>query len=55
MLVPADNHLGELDGLPMFADTALLARALFPLIGAVAAAECDNAALLRVLSAAGLS
>jgi hypothetical protein len=34
----------------------LLAKALFPLIGAVAAvAERDNAALLAVLSAAGLS
>lgn len=45
----------ELDGLPMFPDTVLLAKALFPQIGAVtAAAEGDNAAMLRVLSAAGL-
>jgi hypothetical protein len=45
----------DLDGLSMFPDTVLLAKALFPLIGAVAAAERDNAAMLRVLSAAGLS
>jgi 8-oxo-dGTP pyrophosphatase MutT (NUDIX family) len=46
----------ELDGLPMFPDTVLLAKALFPLIGAVVtAAERDNAAMLRVLAAAGLS
>jgi 8-oxo-dGTP pyrophosphatase MutT (NUDIX family) len=45
----------ELDGLPMFPDTVLLAKALFPQIGAVTAAERDNAAMLRVLSAAGLS
>lgn len=46
----------ELDGLPMFPDTLLLAKALFSQIGSVAAAaERDNAAMLRVLSAAGLS
>ncbi|MGH8966951.1 MAG: hypothetical protein ACRDXB_16700, partial [Actinomycetes bacterium] len=45
----------ELDGLPMFPDTVLLAKALFPQIGAVAAAERDKAAMLRALSAAGLS
>ncbi len=46
----------ELDGLPMFPDTVLLAKALFPQIGGVAAAaERDNAAMLAVLSAAGLS
>lgn len=45
----------ELDGLPMFPDTALLAMALFPHIGAVvAAAESDNAAMLRALWATGL-
>ena len=43
----------ELDGLPMFPDTVLLTKALFPLIGAVtAAAERDNAAMLRLLLAA---
>lgn len=47
---------GELDGLPMFEDTRLLARALFPRIGSIAAAaEHDSAAMLRVLSATGLS
>jgi 8-oxo-dGTP pyrophosphatase MutT (NUDIX family) len=47
--------MDELDGLPMFPDTVLLAKALFPLIGAVAAAaECDKSAMLRVLVAAGL-
>jgi 8-oxo-dGTP pyrophosphatase MutT (NUDIX family) len=46
----------ELEGLSMFADTVLLAKALFPQIGAVAAAAGrDNAALLAVLSEAGLS
>jgi 8-oxo-dGTP pyrophosphatase MutT (NUDIX family) len=46
----------DLDGLPMFADTLLLARALFPRIGSIAAAaERDGAAMLRALSAAGLS
>lgn len=46
----------ELDALPMFPDTVLLAKALFPQIGAVAAAaERDNAAMLRALSATGLS
>jgi len=45
---------GELDDLPMFEDT--LAQALFPRIGSVAAAaERGDAAMLRVLSAAGLS
>lgn len=45
----------ELDGLPMFPDTVLLAKALFPLIGAVVnAAERDNAAMLRALAAVGL-
>jgi uncharacterized membrane-anchored protein len=40
----------------MFPDTVLLAKALFPLIGVVtAAAERDNATMLRVLSAAELS
>ncbi len=39
----------------MFEDTLLLARVLFPRIGAVAsAAGHDGAAMLRVLSAAGL-
>ncbi|MGH4006170.1 MAG: NUDIX hydrolase [Pseudonocardiaceae bacterium] len=48
--------MDELDGLPMFQDTALLAKALFPQIGAVAAAaERGNAAMLQALSAAGLS
>lgn len=46
----------ELDGLPMFEDTQLLARSLFPVIGSVAAAteaggESD---LLRVLVATGM-
>ncbi len=46
----------ELGVLAMFPDTVLLAKALFPQIGAVAAvAERDNAAVLAVLSAAGLS
>lgn len=46
----------ELDGLSMFPDTVLLAKALFPRIGSVAAAaDRDNAAMLRVLAAAGLS
>ncbi|MGH3908294.1 MAG: hypothetical protein ACRDTE_29540 [Pseudonocardiaceae bacterium] len=46
----------ELDGLPMFEDTRLLARALFPRIGSIdAAAGHDSAAMLRVLSATGLS
>lgn len=45
----------ELAGLPMFEDTLLLARVLFPCIGAVAsAAGRDGAAMLQVLSAAGL-
>lgn len=45
----------ELGGLPMFADTLLLAQALFPRIGAVAeAAERDGTAMLRVLAASGL-
>jgi 8-oxo-dGTP pyrophosphatase MutT (NUDIX family) len=44
----------ELDGLPMFEDTLLLARALFPRIGPVAAAaERDGVAMLRILSTAG--
>jgi 8-oxo-dGTP pyrophosphatase MutT (NUDIX family) len=48
--------LAELDGLSMFPDTILLAKALFPQIGPVAAAaERGNAAMLRVLAAAGLS
>jgi len=47
---------GELDDVPMFEDTLLLARTLFPRIGSVvAAAERGDAAMLRVLSAAGLS
>lgn len=46
----------ELDGLSMFEDTRLLARALFPVIGSIAAAaeaggESD---LLRVLAASGM-
>ncbi len=46
----------ELGQLAMFDDTRLLADALFPQIGRVAAAaEKDNATLLRVLSAAGLT
>lgn len=46
----------QLDGLSMFPDTVLLAKALFPLIGSVAAAtDRDNAAMLLVLAAAGLS
>jgi hypothetical protein len=50
------SSVDELDALPMFPDTVLLAKALFPQIGAVAAAaERDNAAMLRVLAAAGLS
>ena len=45
----------ELEGLAMFEDTLLLARVLFPRISLVAAAaECDGAAMLRVLSPAGL-
>jgi 8-oxo-dGTP pyrophosphatase MutT (NUDIX family) len=49
-------HVDQLDALPMFPDTLLLAKALFPLIGAVAtAAERDNVAILQVLAAAGLS
>jgi 8-oxo-dGTP pyrophosphatase MutT (NUDIX family) len=45
----------ELAGLAMFEDTMLLARALFPRIGAVAAAaERDGAAMLEVLLPAGL-
>ena len=44
----------ELGGLAMFEDTLLLARALFPGIGSVAAAaECDGAAMLRVLRRLG--
>lgn len=40
----------------MFPDTLLLAKALFPLIGAVVTAtERDSAAILHVLAAAGLS
>jgi hypothetical protein len=47
---------GELDDLPMFEDMLMLAQALFPGIGSVAAAaERGDAAMLRVLSAAGLS
>ncbi len=47
---------GELDDLPMFEDTLMLAQALFPRIDSVAAAaERGDAAMLRVLSAAGLS
>lgn len=46
----------ELDDLPMFEDTLLLARALFPRIGsAAAAAERGGVAMLRIQSAAGMS
>ncbi|MGH3898065.1 MAG: NUDIX domain-containing protein [Pseudonocardiaceae bacterium] len=46
----------ELAGLPMFEDTLLLARSLFPRIGSVvSAAEHDGAVMLRALSAAALS
>jgi 8-oxo-dGTP pyrophosphatase MutT (NUDIX family) len=46
----------DVGSLPMFEDTRLLARVLFPRIGSVAsAADRDGATMLRVLSAAGLS
>ncbi|MCA1676916.1 MAG: NUDIX domain-containing protein [Actinobacteria bacterium] len=46
----------ELADLRMFQDTLLLARALLPRIGSgAAAAERGGAAMLRILSAAGLS
>jgi 8-oxo-dGTP pyrophosphatase MutT (NUDIX family) len=46
----------ELDALVMFPDTALQAKTLLSLMGTVlTAAERDNAAMLRVLAAAGLS
>jgi 8-oxo-dGTP pyrophosphatase MutT (NUDIX family) len=46
----------ELDDLPMFEDTRLLARVLFPRIGSIAAAaEGDGVELLRVLAASGLA
>ncbi|MBV9013335.1 MAG: NUDIX domain-containing protein [Pseudonocardiales bacterium] len=46
----------ELDALMMFPDTLLQAKTLLSLMGAVlTAAERDNAAMLRVLTAAGLS
>ena len=46
----------ELDGLPMFEDTQMLARVLFPNIGSIAAAAHGNGAeLLRVLAASGMS
>ena len=44
----------EIERLPMFEDTRLLARMLFPRIASVAsAADRDGTAMLRVLSAAG--
>lgn len=46
---------GDLDGLSMFEDTRLLARALFPIIGPIAAVDGDEAGLLRVLAASGMS
>lgn len=47
---------GDIDALPMFGDTVLLARVLFGCIDEVAAAaEQDDRAMLAVLAAAGLS
>ena len=46
----------DIERLPLFEDTRLLARVLFPQIASVAsAADQDGAAMLRVLSAVGLS
>ncbi len=46
----------ELPRLPMFADTLLLAQALFPRIGTLAAAaDSDGTSMLRALTAFGLS
>ncbi|MFD2422417.1 NUDIX hydrolase [Amycolatopsis pigmentata] len=44
----------ELGGLKMFDDTRLLARALFPIMGSIAAADGDEMGLLRVLADSGL-
>ncbi len=50
------DGINQLDSLPMFPDTLLLARALFSHIGSIAvAAERDSAEMLRVLAASGLS
>jgi 8-oxo-dGTP pyrophosphatase MutT (NUDIX family) len=46
--------MGDLDGLDMFEDTRMLARALFPIIGSITAAEGDPAGLLRVLASSGM-
>jgi 8-oxo-dGTP pyrophosphatase MutT (NUDIX family) len=45
----------ELDGLLMFEDTRMLARALLPRIATIAAAADDGAQLFRVLAGAGLA
>ena len=44
----------ELEGLAMFEDTRMLARALFPIISSIVAAAGDEAGLLRVLRTSGM-
>jgi 8-oxo-dGTP pyrophosphatase MutT (NUDIX family) len=51
---PFDWYGPNLDGLDMFEDTRMLAKALFPIIDSIAESEGDTAGLLRVLASSGM-